>query len=60
MAAVAGNSDSSLAEKANTKEIEGGINHHSWDNHTSFNKYPTHEPGFENKVGLQLYTNGAQ
>jgi len=51
-------------EKANTHEIEngnsgssndgieGGINHHSWDNHTSFNKYPTHQEGYENKVCL--------
>ena len=33
-------------------EIDGGTNHHSWDNHTSFNKYPTHEPGYENKVRI--------
>lgn len=50
-ATIPSHSDSSLAEKGNANEIEGGINHHSWDNHTSFNKYPTHEPGFENKVG---------
>ena len=36
--------------------IEGGINHHSWDNHTSFNKYPTHQEGYENKVCLSDVT----
>lgn len=36
-------------------EVEGGINHHSWDNHTSLNKYPTHEPGFENKVTFGFF-----
>jgi hypothetical protein len=50
-----------MAEKGQSKELEtagnessdgidGGTNYHSWDNHTSFNKYPTHEPGYENKV----------
>lgn len=34
-----------------------GVNHHSYDNHTSFNKYPTHEPGFENKVSTLLWEN---
>ena len=32
--------------------IDGGTNYHSYDGHTSFNRYPTHEPGFENKVGF--------
>lgn len=55
MATVERNSDASMAEKAHTLEIEthdstGGVNHHSWDNHTSFNKYPTHQEGYENKV----------
>ena len=36
--------------------IDGGTNHHSYDGHTSFNKYPTHEPGFENKVGCRRAT----
>ena len=46
------------AEKGESKEVEHantddiGVNHHSWDNHTSFAKYPTHEPGYENKVCL--------
>jgi hypothetical protein len=48
--ANSGNSDPDVAEKGEVKEIEDSTNHHSWDNHTSFNKYPTHEPGYENKV----------
>ncbi|KAG0650126.1 Efflux pump FUS6 [Hyphodiscus hymeniophilus] len=36
-------------------EIDRSTNHHSWDNHTSFNKYPTHEPGFENKVTFGFF-----
>jgi hypothetical protein len=48
MAAVEKSPD--MAEKAEVEEIEGGTNHRSLDNHTSLNKYPTHEPGFENKV----------
>lgn len=65
--ATVGNTDSKdmapdMAEKGQSRELEhrngsndgidGGINYHSWDNHTSFNKYPTHEPGYENKVCL--------
>lgn len=61
MATVENNSDASMAEKAriseledgNRDEVDGGINHHSWDNHTSFNKYPTHQEGYENKVLLE-------
>ena len=46
------------AEKGESTAVENvskddiGVNHHSWDNHTSFAKYPTHEPGYENKVCL--------
>lgn len=55
-------SDPSELEKARVhghgSELEeivtGGVNHQSYDNHTSFNKYPTHEPGFENKVCFRL------
>jgi hypothetical protein len=47
---TSGNSGPDVAEKGEVKEIEDSTNHHSWDNHTSFNKYPTHEPGYENKV----------
>ena len=36
--------------------IDSGTNHHSYDGHTSFNKYPTHEPGFENKVCCRIAT----
>lgn len=35
-----------------SRGVDGGVNYHSWDNHTSFNKYPTHEEGFRNKVCL--------
>ena len=42
--------DSKENTDGNEENIDGGINYHSWDNHTSFNKYPTHEPGYENKV----------
>jgi hypothetical protein len=51
--ANSGNPDPDVVEKREAREIEDAaddINHHSWDNHTSFNKYPTHEPGYENKV----------
>jgi hypothetical protein len=48
--AASGNADPDVAEKGEVTEIEDSTNHHSWDNHTSFNKYPTHEPGYENKV----------
>jgi hypothetical protein len=67
--ATPSNSDPDMAEKGESKEVEGagidrqttmdGINHHSWDNHTSFAKYPTHEPGFENKVRLQSKLEGS-
>lgn len=33
-------------------DIDKETNHQSYDGHTSFNKYPTHEPGYENKVGV--------
>lgn len=39
-----------MEAEVGSDDIEGGVNHHAWDNHTSFNKYPTHEPGYENKV----------
>ncbi|TVY46436.1 Efflux pump [Lachnellula occidentalis] len=63
MAAIKHHSDASMAEKAHTNEIEGGspdgiqggTNHHAWDNHTSFNKYPTHEEGYENKLTFGLF-----
>jgi len=63
--ATPSNGDLAMAEKGYSRELEDGsgsgsgidtvptkeTNHHSWDNHTSFNKYPTHEAGYENKVG---------
>ncbi|TVY86809.1 Efflux pump, partial [Lachnellula willkommii] len=63
MATVDHNSDASMAEKAHITELEdgsrdevdGGINHHSWDNHTSFNKYPTHQEGYENKLTFGFF-----
>ncbi|TVY44876.1 Efflux pump [Lachnellula subtilissima] len=66
MATVEMNSDASMVEKAHTSEygggsrdgvnvVDGGINHHAWDNHTSFNKYPTHEEGYENKLTFGFF-----
>ncbi|TVY80305.1 Efflux pump FUS6 [Lachnellula suecica] len=61
---MASNSDPSMVEKGETHEldhtntvntVDAGTNHHSWDNHTSFNKYPTHEPGYENKVTFGFF-----
>jgi hypothetical protein len=62
--AAMGTSDAAMAEKGHAEGLEDGsgsgsgldavptkeTNHHSWDNHTSFTKYPTHQPGYENKV----------
>lgn len=49
-----------MLEKAHGADLEdgsdgatsGGTGPHALDSHTSFNKYPTHEPGYENKVRL--------